>query len=72
MNTQMFIRILIAAVFLGGLLGAVVSLVPQFTASVDASSALLIDGGVALLAGLVFAGYAKYVRWEQKRSKHDS
>ena len=72
MSNGSFIRVLIGAILVGGFLGAVVRLVPQFTVHADSGSRIIIDGIAVVIAGIVFVGYAKYVDWERKRSKRNS
>lgn len=69
MNNKKYIIILIAAVLVGAFFGAIVSLVPQFTLSMNATDRLVVDAVAAVVAGVVMICYIKFVQ-RVKRSNH--
>lgn len=54
---------MIAAIGTGIIFGAIYRFVPALTRHVDSGTAMVIDAIAALFAGLVFIGYAQFVRW---------
>lgn len=54
---------MIAAIVTGVILGVIYSFTPELTRHADSGTRIAIDAIAALFAGLVFIGYAQFVRW---------